>query len=195
MHYPGFTADVKIFRQNSRLHNEASKKYIQWLYYEDNGLFEHHRDGFLAILADKSYQDAGDLLGIIQSMRAPICGFLTASQLGFNRKASSDPITVKNYFGRLTGLRTVLSQKFCWIGWTYGNVFRSCLAMINCHMHSYPLRETDNAHVVGIRNRIVSKSAIEADKRKITKKRNTARRRQRMMSSNYRSVLDDSDFD
>lgn len=65
--------------------------------------------------------------------------------------------------------------------------------MTNRHMRSHPLQDTYNAHFLGVRSRIQSVSATEAEKRKITQQRNTARRCQHMVSCNYRNLLDGSD--
>lgn len=64
-----------------------------------------------------------------------------------------------------------------------------CLPMPNFHVCRHPLPETVNAHFAGLRDRIPSSSASEAEKRKITQQRNNARRRQRMMSSVFRDTL------
>lgn len=70
-HYPGSIADVEILRQNSKFHEEASKRYVRHLDYDENGLPVHHEDDFWAILADRGYQGASDF---VFYWRAAWCG-------------------------------------------------------------------------------------------------------------------------
>lgn len=78
-HYPRFISDVETLRQNSEFHNGAPKKYVRELDDDDNGLFQHRKDDFWAILADKGYQDASDLRGVAHHIWAPIHEALVAS--------------------------------------------------------------------------------------------------------------------
>lgn len=150
---------------------------------------------FWPILADKGYQGASDLLCVMHPIRAPIREVSAASRLYFNREISLDRIIVENYFGGMTSLCTVLGQKICWNELIYEEVFPYFLAMKNCQVRIHPLQETENAQFIGVRNRIWSVCASGAEKPRVSQQRNTARRRQRMTSSNYRCVLDDSDSD
>lgn len=78
--------------QGSGFHNKASKKYVRELEYDDNVLFEHHKDGFWAVFADKDYHDGADSFRIKHRIWAPNHAARTASQQKSNPKASPDCI-------------------------------------------------------------------------------------------------------
>lgn len=67
--------------------------------------------------------------------------------------------------------------------------------MTNCYVRNHLLQKTENAHFFSVQNRIRSIFDSEAEKRRTIQQRNSARRRQRMIGSNYRSMPDDSDSD
>lgn len=193
MHYPGSVADIEIFRQNKIFHEEASKKCVRDLPYNDEGLLDGHRDDFWAILADKGYQGAAEVLRVVHPIRVPLRGQLTPSQVEFNRKVCSDRIVVENFFGRMSSLWTVLSHKYRWNEGLYDDLFRMCLALTNCHVKNNPLRQADTVYFAGVRNRLRFVSNEQMEKRRAYQERSARLRRERMNGIVRRSLFDESD--
>lgn len=65
--------------------------------------------------------------------------------------------------------------------------------MMSFHVRSHLLGETNNADFIGLRHQIWSISVEDAKKRRAVQQRSTSRISQRTMSSNYPSVLYNSD--
>lgn len=89
-HYPGSVADMEIFRKNKTFHEEASKECVQDLHFKDEGLLDDHLDDCWAILADKKYQRAADVLLVVHL----ICGQFIPSRVKHNPKESIGRIVV-----------------------------------------------------------------------------------------------------
>ncbi|ETL97053.1 hypothetical protein L917_05591 [Phytophthora nicotianae] len=54
-----------------------------------------------AILVDKGYQGAGQVLRTIQPKKQPCGGTLDRDDIARNRAVSADRVLVKNFFGRM----------------------------------------------------------------------------------------------
>lgn len=107
-------ADVKKFLQNSVFQNEAPKKFVGELDYDDKRLFEPHDDGFSAIVAEKCYQGASSLPGVIQPIWAPVGEVSRGNETELTEKVPPDCTIMKSCFGTVTTLRIVLKPSFRW---------------------------------------------------------------------------------
>ena len=107
------------------------------------------------ILGDKGYQGGTRHIRMIHPVKQPINGTLTADEV-FNEELSSDRIIVENYFGRLSSLWTVMSNKYKWNEDTYDLVFRTCVALTNIHVKFNTLRDSDQSFYKSLQNYLVN---------------------------------------
>ena len=192
-HHPGSVADLEIFRHNRIFHEEATRKYVTDLSFDDMDIVPEHSADYWAILADKGYQGAVDELRVIHPIRTPIRGSLSLADMEFNQKVSSDRIIVENFFGRMTSMFTVLSHKYKWGEKMYDNIFMICLALTNIHIKGFPLRASDRTHYQGVRKRLLHISREEQEKKREAYQRRLERRRNRMENTVRTMLFEDSE--
>lgn len=72
----------------------------------------------------------------------------------FNQALSSDRINVENYFGRLSSLWAVFSQKYRWNEESYNMIFRIGMALTSFHITIHPLRADDHHFFEIMRRRL-----------------------------------------
>ena len=108
-------------------------------------MVEEH-DGLWAVLTDKGYQGAADVIRAIMPKKKTKGRSLSHDDQRINRKITSDRIIVETFFGRLSTLWAVMVNKWRWDEKQYDKIFRLCLSLTNLHVKSHPLRDEDNQH-------------------------------------------------
>lgn len=179
-HYAGSVSDIDIMRQNEAFHNVQTKKQASEYEITDIGDLRTQYPDRWAILADKGYQGASQILRVIVPKKKPPRGSLTVDDADKNFKISSDRIIVENYFGRLCGLWTLFASQWRWSEDIYDDLFKIAVALTNCHIKSNPLRSDDGKHYNQIRNRLETIATERAEKRRRTQQRYRERRRRRL---------------
>ncbi|KAE9262562.1 hypothetical protein PR003_g33497, partial [Phytophthora rubi] len=107
---------------------------------------------------------------------------LSIEQLEENDRIAHDRVLVENYFGRLTSLWAVASDKYRWSESSYDTLFRTCVALTNFNVHLNPLRSADGDSYSSYLGRLLSIGEDVIAKRKTSQKRYRNRREQRLRS-------------
>lgn len=142
-HYAGSVSDISIMTRRVQEHKFRLEKVA-----EDQDITDDEDDDgpvptHWAIIADKGYQGAHEMLRCITPYKKPANGVLSAAQERFNKDLSSDRIIVENYFGRLQSLWGIMSIKYRWNEGFYDTITALCVALTNAHVEKLPLRTTD----------------------------------------------------
>ena len=142
-HYPGSISDLEIFQPNKAFHKSHLRKSSNEGTISDVGFLSGTFPNQWAVLVDKGYQGASELVCAIDPKKKPARAMLDAEDVRYNRKISSDRVIVANYFGRACGLWNVLSSKYRWAETSYDAIFKLCVALTNLHVYWNPLRQDD----------------------------------------------------
>ena len=176
-HQPGSVSDLGIFRNNIKWHQAAlSKTYREARSYPEVGPMAEEHDGLWAVLTDKGYQGAADVIRAIMPKKKPKGGSLSHDEQRINRKISSDCIIVENVFGRLSTLWAIMANKWRWDEEQYDKIFRLCLSLINLHVKWHPLRDEDIQHSKQYRMRLLEIGVKKAEKRRASQQMYHAKR-------------------
>ena len=180
-HQPGSVSDLTIFRKNIKWHQAAlSKTEHEARSYPDVGPMAEEHDGLWAVLTDKGYQGAADVIRAIMLKKKSKGGSLSHDDLRINRKISSDFIIVENVFGRLSTLWAIMANRSRWDEKQYDKIFRLCLSLTDLHVKWHPLRDEDNQHAKQYRRRLLEIGVKKAEERKASQKMYRAKRAARM---------------
>lgn len=133
-----------------------------------------------AVLMDKSYKGASEMLRVIIYKNKPINGSLSREDRRFNVKVSADQILVENYFERLGQLCSIISSRFKWNESIIDVFFRFCGAITDIHVKINPLCSEDNEWNVRYRNRLIRIGEERYRKRSFVQKRYRSKRRIRL---------------
>lgn len=97
-HYPGSVADLVILRENLKFHRNALRKTeSEEADYHDIGALAEEFKGFWALIMDKGYQGAEEILRAVIPKRKPRNGVLTSEDTRRNKKIASDRIIVEMF--------------------------------------------------------------------------------------------------
>ena len=155
-HRPGSISDIDIFYDNLDFHESSEAKGSDMAELDDDGELNNTYPNQWGILGDKGYKGGTRHIRMIHPDKKPINGTLTADEKVFNEELSSDRIIVENYFGRLSSLWTVMSNKYKWNEDRYDLVFRTCVALTNIHVKFNPLRDSDQSFYKSLQNYLVN---------------------------------------
>ena len=179
-HFPGFTSDITIFRENEQFHVNALAKTRDEEADVDNGSGSDLFTGLWAVVLDKGYQGAQELLRTVIPKKKPVRAELCRDDERKNRKIATDRIIVENYFGRVCVLWAVVRCKFRWDEKHYARFVRICFALTNAHIKWHPLRDVDGAQYQKYRKRLHGIAENTIQKRSLAQQRYRAKRRARL---------------
>lgn len=149
---------------------------------------------YLAILLDERYQGAAEAIRAIDRTPTSTRGASTEEETLENREVFSVRIFVKNYYGRMPSLFTVLSHKLRCKEPRYDHILRFCLILTNCHVKHHSLRHSDGQHFTGFQNHLRAISSQHAHKRKMAHYRAIERRWMRMRNMEAFSLFADISY-
>lgn len=143
-HFPGSKSDLTIFLDRASRHRNMLKKADD----EEVDVGERSREfpRSWAVLVDKGYQGAGQVIRTIQPKKQPRGGQLDHEDLSRNRLVSSDRVIVENFFGRMCQLWFCCYSTYKWNEVRYDSMTRLCVALTNYHITLMPLRSQDENH-------------------------------------------------
>ncbi|ETP37585.1 hypothetical protein F442_14612 [Phytophthora nicotianae P10297] len=142
-HYLGIKADIEIFRHNHAFHLQHLLKSSSERNMTDEGPMKDKYPDSWCVLADKGYQGLADDFRVITPIKKRPLQQLTLDEGRTNDRIAHDRVIVENYFGRLTTLWAMCSDKYRWDKNNYDMLFRSCVALTNFHVRILPLRDED----------------------------------------------------
>lgn len=142
-HYPGSVSDISIMSRRIEEHRFRTEKADEDKDMTDDENEEGNSHTHWAVLADKGYQGAHEMMRFIVPHKKPPRGTLSPSQDRFNKKLSSDRIIVENFFGRLQSLWDIMAVKYRWSEKLYDDIVGMCIALTNVHIDHLPLRGVD----------------------------------------------------
>lgn len=144
-HYAGREADIEIFRRNHSFHLQHLLKSDSEKHLADDGPMAEEHQGMWAVLADKGYQGlAVDFRAVTPHKKRPLQA-LSVEQTEANDRLAHDRVVVENFFGRMSSLWAVCSDKYRWSESNYDMFFKACVALTNFHVRILPLRQDDAA--------------------------------------------------
>ncbi|KAE8891200.1 hypothetical protein PF003_g24632 [Phytophthora fragariae] len=181
-HHPGHVSDIEIFRRNQAFHSQNMKKSEANKRLQDEGPLVTEYPDEWAHLADKGYQGLSSHFRAITPNKKQPGETLSIEQLEENDRIAHDRVLVENYFGRLTSLWAVASDKYRWSESSYDTLFRTCVALTNFHVHLNPLRSADGDSYSSYLGCLLSIGEDVIAKRKTSQKRYRNRREHRLRS-------------
>nr|CCA26371.1 hypothetical protein ALNC14_125150 [Albugo laibachii Nc14] len=176
----GSVEDIEIFRPNLDFHQKMRVKTEYDLKIEDRGPMKAQFSHEWALLGDKRYQGLAKQLRAIHPTRAsPECR-LSVDEERENDRILSDRVIVKSYFGRLSTLWRICSDRYRWGHDLYDEIFQACVSLTNFHIATNPLRDTDSEDFNRAQNRLIGIGTETERRRRFTQ--DSYRRRQRRPS-------------
>lgn len=163
--YGGSVHDFTIFKDNVEIYKEFLQKKGQDNKIKDVGELKEKYPKMWALMADKGYQGASELLRAILPEKGDE---LTEEDKVRNKKIAKNRIICENFYGRMKKLFKIMEEKFRWDEEMYPIVFKVCVALTNYHISKYPLRAEDGVYY----NAILKKYAEESLEKKRKQKEN-----------------------
>ncbi|ETL88566.1 hypothetical protein L917_12362, partial [Phytophthora nicotianae] len=142
-HYLGIEADIEIFRHNHAFHLQHLLKSSSLRNMADESSMKDKYPDSWCVLADKGYQGLADAFRVITPIKKRPLQQLTLDEGRTNDRIAHDRVIVENYFGRLTTLWAMCSDKYRLDENNSDMFFRSCVALTNFHVRILPLRDED----------------------------------------------------
>lgn len=142
-HYPGSVSDISIFQRRIDEHKFRTEKVNEDKEMDDESAAEGQAHTHWAVLADKGYQGAHEMMRCITPHKKTPNSYLSVSEERFNEKLSSDRIIVENFFGRMQSLWSIMAAKYKWSEKNYDTIVGMCVALTNWHINHLPLRPVD----------------------------------------------------
>ena len=164
-HFPGSVSDLTILHKRHTIHQKRLKKRDDDGHFKDEYAMAEKYPNHWAILADKGYQSASEILRAVTPRKKPARGVLGREDEWFNKKLSSDRILVENYFGRMGQLWSVLSRKFVWSEKLFDLLFAIGVAATNYHVTIHKLRDDDSEWYNRYKNRLLHVGVMTKRKR------------------------------
>lgn len=158
----------------------------------DRGQESKYNPTHWAILSEKSYQGAHEMLRCITSYKKPANGKLSQDRERFKRKLESDRIIVENYFGRMHSLWNITTARYKWNEGFYDTIMAMCIALTNVHVDKLPLRADDGTWYARYMNSLKFYGEDRKRKRAETQAMYRARRQQRLRFG-FRATADSDD--
>nr|CCA15790.1 AlNc14C15G1693 [Albugo laibachii Nc14] len=122
----GNVADIQIFQRNLEFHQKMRVKTEYDLAIEDRGPMKVQFSHEWTLLVDKGYQGLALQLRAIHPTRPPPRRRLSVDEERENDRISSDRVIVENYFGRLSTLWRICSERYRWGQDLYDEIFQAC---------------------------------------------------------------------
>ena len=188
-HFAGSINDIDIFYDNLEFHELALQKNESSEVEDDGYLVAKYPDQW-GILADKGYQGAAHHIRLIHPMRKPTSRDLFLSEIQMNNEISSDRIIVENFFGRLSSLWGVMTNKYRWKEDSYDMIFEMCLALTNLHIKFNPLRAEDLSFYDALQNFL-----YDIGSQRVQKRRNSQRSYRRRTMRRLTMEFEEEDGD
>ena len=141
-HDLGSMSDLNMFRSMAHFHRRATKNEHESLT-PDHGPLRTLCPINLAILTDKGYKGAADILRVLSPMKKPTHGRLFVDDERSTAELSSDRVVVENFFGRQSSLWAIIGSKFTWSESCYDSIFQFSVALTNLHIGWHALRKGD----------------------------------------------------
>lgn len=194
-HYPGSVSDITIMSQRIEEHKFRTEKVSEDKELTDDEDEDSADEGTTqthwAILADKGYQGAHEMMRCITPYKKPRQGDLTVHQERYNKKLSSDRIIVENFFGRMQSLWGIMGTKYRWSESLYDTIAAMCVALTNVHVDKLPLRSLDGDWL----NRYLNNLSFIGNEKKRKRAEDQAmyrERRNNRLRIGFRSAVPDS---
>jgi hypothetical protein len=171
--YAGSVHDFTIFKDNVEGYKTFLEKKSSDHKVEDKGELKNKYPKHWALMADKGYQGAVELLRAILPCKGKE---ITKEDTLRNKKIAKNRIICENFYGRMKKLFKIMEGKFKWDEKMYSIVFKVCSALTNYHIMKYPLRNED-----GIYYNVVLKTYadIELEKKRKQQEKNKIYREKR----------------
>jgi hypothetical protein len=128
--FPGSKSDLTIMLDRVSVHKKMLKKRSN----ESESDFGEGSQQFgdsWAVLVDKGYQGAGQVIRALHPKKKPIHGQLDHAEIVRNEAISSDRVLVENYFGRMCQLWNAAYMTFKWNRSRFDVTMRSS-TVVNC---------------------------------------------------------------
>ncbi|OWY96844.1 hypothetical protein PHMEG_00032783 [Phytophthora megakarya] len=167
-HYPGHVSDIEVFRKNQAFHSQNLQTSEEDKHLQDDASLE-------AKYPDEASRRTSAFRAITPHKKQP-GATLSNEQLDEIDRISHDRVLVDNYFGRLTSLWAVCSDKYRWAEGSYDILFKSCVALTNYHVHLNPMRAEDGDSYHNYLGRLLSIGKDAIAKRMLSQKRYRKRR-------------------
>lgn len=173
-------SDIAILSQNLGFHNSAMRKTEEDNDIADMGDLGEEYDGMWALIMDKGYQGAVEILRAILPRKKPCNGTLSGQDERGNERMPSYRIIVENVFWRQCTLWGLIGSKYRWAEKNYDLLFRFSAALTNMHIKWHPLRDEEGRAFRQYKNRLNSIGVNTAQKRKTAQTEYRARRKARL---------------
>jgi len=95
-HYPGSVADIDILSKNLAFHKSVTWKTEPEKEEDDGGLLNEEYGDAWAVLVEKGYQGAGEMMMALHPFKKPAYRMLSSGKTRFNDKLASDGVLVEN---------------------------------------------------------------------------------------------------
>ena len=141
--YGGSVHDFSIFKDNVEIYKDFLSKKSSDKKIDDNGELKTKYPKLWALLADKGYQGASDLIRAIIPTKGDN---ISKDDTLRNKKIARNRIICENFYGRMKKLFKIMELKFKWDEDMYQIVFKICAALTNYHISKYPLRNEDGIY-------------------------------------------------
>lgn len=146
--FPGSKSDLTILLDRVDVHKKMLKK--QSDSESDFGEGSQQFGDSWAVLVDKGYQGAGQVVRALHPKKKPMHGQLDHADITRNEAISSDRVLVENYFGRMCQLWNVAYMTFKWNRSRFDLTMKLCVALTNYHVDMMPLRQQDSDHYLSV---------------------------------------------
>ena len=111
MHYPGSVSYITILSNGAQEHQTRTKKSCNEKTMDDDDFLSDKYPDNWAILMDKGYKGAHEMIRYVTPYKKPARGILSEIQENYNRDLSSARIPVENFFGRMLSLWNFMPRK------------------------------------------------------------------------------------
>ena len=141
--YAGSIHDFTLFKDNVEVYKTFLEKKTLDQRVEDKGELKTKYPKHWAMMMDKGYQGAVELIRAI----IPNKGKNPSNDDELrNKKIARNRIICENFYGRMKKMFKIMELKYKWDENTYSNVFKVCSALTNYHIMKYPLRNEDGIY-------------------------------------------------
>ena len=145
--YGGSVHDFTIFKGNVDTYKDFLEKKGLDNNVVDNGELKTKYPKHWALMADKGYQGAVELIRAILPNKGKT---LSREDQTRNKKIAKNRIICENFYGRMKKLFKIMEVKFKWDENMYSTIFQICSALTNYHIIKYPLRNEDGIYYKGV---------------------------------------------